>query len=520
MPIHNVFANVSAQLTSSIFPVKPTRATIVVEADSWNGATLTLYTIDQTGAQNAVSGGAFTANAIKSCFLPSDRLVAIITAANPVNLTLLVNDTPVFVQTADVGSGGGGGGGDVNIAQVGGVAVGTTVPVSATALPLPVGASTAALQTTGNTTTAAAATSVASIDAKTPALGQGVMAASSPVVIASNQTAVPVSAAALPLPTGASTEATLAAASAKLPAALGQTTMAASMAVTMASNQSALPVTVGAAAASIGKAEDAASADADVGVPAMAIQNTTPADTAGTDGDYAMLQMKNGRLWTSTTVPAAATSIGKAEDVASADADVGVPAMMIRQATPANTSGTDGDYEMLRGNAGKLWVDIGVVATIDASVTRPADTNAYAVNDAMSDSTSAPTAGGFTFSNAARFSAGGGIITDAVITSSADPATTLQGEIWLFDQAVTAINDNAVFAMSDSDVLNLVGVIPFTLASTVAGSGTNSFAHVSGLNYGFDPVGTANLRYLIKVKNAYTPISGEVLKVRLKILQI
>lgn len=51
---------------------------------------------------------------------------------------------------------------------------------------LPTGASTSGKQDTGNT-------SVASIDTKTPALGQGVMTASSPVVIASNQSAIPVS---------------------------------------------------------------------------------------------------------------------------------------------------------------------------------------------------------------------------------------------------------------------------------------------------------------------------------------
>lgn len=287
-----------------------------------------------------------------------------------------------------------------------------------------------------------------------------------------------------------------------------------------------------AAAASIGKAEDVASADADVGVPAMAIQKATPADTAGTDGDYAMLQMSAGRLWTSTVVPAAAASIAKAEDVASADADVGVPAMAVRKATPANTSGTDGDYEMLQMSAGRLWASAILEATeavigktvvpfttINTSVTRPADTTAYAVNDTWSDSTSAPTAGGFTFTNAARLSGGSGIITDAVITSSADPATTLQGEIWIFDQAGTNINDNAAFTMSDADVLNLVGVIPFTLASTVAGSGTNSFSHINGLNIGFTCVGTANLRFLVKVKNTYTPTSAEVLNVKLKIAQ-
>jgi hypothetical protein len=45
-------------------------------------------------------------------------------------------------------SGGGGGGGDVNITEVGGNPVTTSVPVSATTLPLPTGASTSANQTT------------------------------------------------------------------------------------------------------------------------------------------------------------------------------------------------------------------------------------------------------------------------------------------------------------------------------------------------------------------------------------
>ena len=83
-------------------------------------------------------------------------------------------------------------------------------------------------------------TTLNSINSKTPALGQAVMASSSPVVIASNQSAVPVSAASLPLPTGAATETTLAAINTKLPA-LGQAAMAASQPVVIANNQSVLP---------------------------------------------------------------------------------------------------------------------------------------------------------------------------------------------------------------------------------------------------------------------------------------
>lgn len=61
----------------------------------------------------------------------------------------------------------------------------TSIAITAASLPLPTGASTSALQTSGNS-------SLSSIDTKTPALGQAVMASSTPVVIASNQSSLPV----------------------------------------------------------------------------------------------------------------------------------------------------------------------------------------------------------------------------------------------------------------------------------------------------------------------------------------
>lgn len=60
------------------------------------------------------------------------------------------------------------------------------------------------------------------------------------------------------------------------------------------------------------------------------------------------------------TLAAGAAAIAKAEDVASADADVGVPSLAVRKATPANTSGTDGDYEFLQMSAGRLWASADV----------------------------------------------------------------------------------------------------------------------------------------------------------------
>ncbi len=115
-----------------------------------------------------------------------------------------------------------------------------------------------------------------------------------------------------------------------------------------------LPVSISSGATSIGKAEDAASASGDVGVGAMAIQKNTPSNTAA-DGDYVFLQMSSGRLWVSAEITAESASIGKVEDIASASGDVGVPAMAIQQSSPADTAGTNGDYAMLQMSAGRLW---------------------------------------------------------------------------------------------------------------------------------------------------------------------
>lgn len=212
----------------------------------------------------------------------------------------------------------------------------------------------------------------------------------------------------------------------------------------------------------------------------------------------------------------------RAEDEASASADAGMVMLAKRADTPANSSGTDGDYEPPQISAGKLWTKpIGSMVTITTTMTRPADVTAYAANDNIETSTSAPTSGGLTLSGAARISGGSGVITDILVISNNDPATLLQGEIWIFDSAVSANqNDNAAFALADADSLLLVAVVPFTLATTVAGSGTNSYAHIPNLSIGFTCVGSANLRFKLKAKNAYTPASSETITLRVKIIQV
>lgn len=156
------------------------------------------------------------------------------------------------------------------------------------------------------------------------------------------------------------------------------------------------------------------------------------------------------------------------------------------------------------------------MVTVQTDVTRPADTSVYAASDCISDSTSAPTSGGFTLSNVVRASGGSGIITDVLVASSNDPATRLSGEVFLFNQAVTNVNDNAAFVVSDTEIKTCVGTIPFSLFD----AGNNGLAHVTGLSIGFTCSGSANLRFLLRARNAYTPASSEVITVTVKVLQV
>lgn len=208
-----------------------------------------------------------------------------------------------------------------------------------------------------------------------------------------------------------------------------------------------------------------------------------------------------------------------AEDAASASGDTGIVAMAVRGDTPANTSNANGDYEPLQVSNGALWVSpLGFPKTVATDVTRPADAVAYASGDAISNSTTAPTTGGFTLTGAARKSGGSGIITDLIVASSANnPATRLAGEVFIFNQAVTNINDNAAFAISDTEVKTCIGVVPFSFFAVGA---NNCLAHMTGLNILFTCVGSADLRFLLRARNAYTPTSGEVFTVTAKILQL
>lgn len=172
---------------------------------------------------------------------------------------------------------------------------------------------------------------------------------------------------------------------------------------------------------------------------------------------------------------------------------------------------TRGQRQSVDANGAAKVAGPGVV-TITASYTRPADTTAYAAGDSFANSTSSPTY--LTFTSIASASGKSGIITDVFVSSTA--AAAMSGELWLFDQAPTATNDNAAFALTDADAQKAIAKIPFT---TSVDATNNAVAHASVSPIGFTGNGSANLFGLVRVTQAYTPANAEVLQFRLKAIQ-
>lgn len=94
----------------------------------------------------------------------------------------------------------------------------------------------------------------------------------------------------------------------------------------------------------------------------------------GGDG-VATLVSTSDPLPVTSTIPAAATSIAKAEDAAHASGDVGVPVLAVRKATPADLSDTDGDYEPLQIKSGRVWASTTVTGTVTVSHSGAITTN-------------------------------------------------------------------------------------------------------------------------------------------------
>jgi hypothetical protein len=144
-----------------------------------------------------------------------------------------------------------------------------------------------------------------------------------------------------------------------------------------------------------------------------------------------------------------ATNLGKAEDTAHADGDVGVLMLGVRNHTTGSTA--DGDYSAMSvsptGDLNTVGRRDGPTISV-ASAGLTIATTAYTAGDQMGTI--------FTLPNAARVSGGSGIITGVKLIDAADVIGPV--DVMFFDRSVTLAADNAAFAISDADALFIVGL--------------------------------------------------------------
>lgn len=178
-----------------------------------------------------------------------------------------------------------------------------------------------------------------------------------------------------------------------------------------------------------------------------------------------------------------------------------------------NEGGFDKDIQRFTTNTAEGEdVALGSCATPLVTIQRPNDAVAYVNNDVWAATT--PTVGGSQFSDCARLAGKSGLITDLLAFSNV--TSTMQAELWLFDEPVTAIADNAAFSLSIVDLRKLVATIPFTLA---AAGGGPSWAQVDGINKMFTAGSTPHLFGLVKLKGGYTPSANEQLTLKMKVMR-
>lgn len=354
----------------------------------------------------------------------------------------------------------------------------TTQPMSATSLPLPTGAATSTLQSTANTSLASIDGKITSCNTGAVVIASGSVSVSAGTVSVSNFPATqPISATALPLPTGAATSA-------------NQTSELTKLDTLHTDITSSQVRTIAAGTAVIGK---------------VGIDQTTPGTTnlvsIGTNGTVAI----------NAAIPAGANTIGAVTQASGPwtqnVTQVGGSSLALGQTTMSASIPV-----ALASNQSVITVG-GTTSLVLASYTRQGNTTTYATGQALSDSASSPTA--LSFSNCARVSGGSGVILNAMLVDESAPGTRGSFELWVFDTSPTATNDLATFAVTNANAKTLVGIIPFTTSYT---NSTNTLYMGDKVNLPFKCSATT-LYGLVVVRNSYTPASSGVLDFRLQIAQ-
>jgi len=147
-----------------------------------------------------------------------------------------------------------------------------------------------------------------------------------------------------------------------------------------------------------------------------------------------------------------------------------------------------------------------------ATITRPADTTAYAAKDVVSTGAGAL----LTFANVVATAGGSGTIVKARLMTD-QSTNTAQYRLHLFHTAPTAIADNAPYTMLYSNAGNRVGMIDFPACAT-EGTGSTAAAAMRPSSDGNSlppnlafkcATGSTSLHGILETLSVFTPASAQ-----------
>ena len=163
----------------------------------------------------------------------------------------------------------------------------------------------------------------------------------------------------------------------------------------------------------------------------------------------------------------------------------------------------------------KAAVIVSEMGAPTATFTRPADVIAYAANDAVNNSTSAPVV--MTFTSMARGTGMGGMIVGAKLIVSTKNAIAAEYHLLLFDTTVTMNNDNAALDISDANSLTYVGHLMFSPAN-MTDTVSNRMYLAGNLPVAYRCAATG-LYGVLTTRTAFTPGNADVFKIVLDVFK-
>lgn len=142
---------------------------------------------------------------------------------------------------------------------------------------------------------------------------------------------------------------------------------------------------------------------------------------------------------------------------------------------------------------------------VSASIIRPNNTTPYAAGDVIGTASNQI----LTFNNVPALDQNHATLLDARVLSNEAPATLPSLELWVFKVAPAAAADNTAWAVTDAELLNLVGIYP--MANTYVGLASGNHVQLAApraFPFNF-PSGVNTLYGVLVVRNAYTPVALE-----------